>query len=56
MNSLFFIKALVHIKDNRSNFTLDKLAVLKQLNMELIASYSEDSSAYILRQNPAEVF
>ncbi|WP_034300444.1 IS1380 family transposase, partial [Alkalibacterium sp. AK22] len=45
-------KRLLHIKDNRSYFTHDNLGILEQLIMQLIAGYSADSSANLLRQDP----
>ncbi|GEK92222.1 IS1380 family transposase [Alkalibacterium kapii] len=43
---------LLHIKDNRAYFTHDNLAIFEQLIMQLIAGYSADSSANLLRQDP----
>ncbi|WP_225743258.1 IS1380 family transposase [Marinilactibacillus sp. Marseille-P9653] len=45
-------KYLLHIKDNRAYFTHDNLAIFEQLIMQLIAGYSADSSANLLRQDP----
>lgn len=45
-------KSLLDIKDNRAYFTHDNLAILEQLIMQLIAGYSADSSANLLRQDP----
>lgn len=45
-------KRWLHIKDNRAYFTHDNLAILEQLIMQLIAGYSADSSANLLRQDP----
>ena len=45
-------KSLLDIKDNRAYYTHDNLAILEQLIMQLIAGYSADSSANLLRQDP----
>lgn len=45
-------KQWLHIKDKRVYFTHDNLAILEQLIMQLIAGYSADSSANLLRQDP----
>ncbi|OJF96215.1 IS1380 family transposase, partial [Alkalibacterium sp. 20] len=43
---------LLHIKDNRAYHTHDNLDILEQLIMQLIAGYSADSAANLLRQDP----
>lgn len=45
-------KSLLDIKDNRAYYTHDNLAILEQLIMQLIAGYSADSSANLLRHDP----
>ncbi|TLQ08988.1 IS1380 family transposase [Marinilactibacillus psychrotolerans] len=45
-------KQWLHITDHRTYFTHDNLAILEQLIMQLIAGYSADSSANLLRQDP----
>ena len=45
-------KQWLHITDHRAYFTHDNLAILEQLIMQLIAGYSADSSANLLRRDP----
>lgn len=45
-------KQWLHITDHRAYFTNHNLAILEQLIMQLIAGYSADSSANLLRQDP----
>lgn len=42
-------KHLLHINDNQAYFTHDNLAIFEQLIMQLIAGYSADLLANILR-------
>lgn len=46
------VKHMLDIKDNRSYFTHDNLAILEQHIIQLIAGYSADVSANLLRQDP----
>ncbi|WP_102336195.1 IS1380 family transposase [Salimicrobium jeotgali] len=55
MNTFGFFdlaKDLLHITDHRAYFTHDNIAILEQFIMQLIAGYSADSSANLLRQDP----
>lgn len=45
-------KGLLHITDHRAYFTHDNIAILEQFIMQLVAGYSADSSANLLRQDP----
>ncbi|MDN6296099.1 MAG: IS1380 family transposase [Alkalibacterium sp.] len=45
-------KDLLHITDHRAYFTHDNIAILEQFIIQLIAGYSADSSANLLRQDP----
>ncbi|HAZ1111357.1 TPA: IS1380-like element IS1678 family transposase, partial [Enterococcus faecium] len=42
----------IHIEDERAYFTHDNLSILEQFIMQLIAGYSADSAANLLRQDP----
>ncbi|EJB2772723.1 IS1380-like element ISSsu5 family transposase [Enterococcus faecalis] len=48
----YLAKQWLHITDHRAYFTHDNLAILEQLIMQLIAGYSADSSANLLRRDP----
>lgn len=43
---------LLRIRDNRAYFTHDNVSILEQIIVQLIAGYSSDASANILRQEP----
>ncbi|HAQ4699544.1 TPA: hypothetical protein IXS78_002496 [Enterococcus faecium] len=45
-------KQHIHIEDERAYFTHDNLSILEQFIMQLIAGYSADSAANLLRQDP----